>query len=140
MTDQLIFVVPDGEPMMDHISEASDTLLDGGMVEAGPLVYLPRTKAIGYEVQTLSGQWLASVKTKGADASNVSQGGMVEIDADAKAKAKTPYTQDSVMQGLLLLLQYMTHKAYMRQDTRFEEAASKWVKSPKDRSSYRAIK
>ena len=126
--------------MMGHISEAADTLLDGGIVEAGKLVYLPRTKDLGYEVQTTRGQWLASVRTKSADASKVPQGGLVEINADARARAKTPYTQDSVMQGLLLLLQYMSHKAHMRQDPRFAQAEAKWEEGQsQDRSSYRAI-
>lgn len=140
MTDKPIFVMPPDEPMMHYISEVTETLLDGGMVEAGKLVYLPSIKHLGFEVQTSGGHWLATVRTKAADASKVPQGGLVEIDADAKAKANTPYTQDGVMQGLLLVLQYMTHKAHIRKDSRFEEAASRWEESSQeDRAAYRPI-
>ncbi len=140
MSEQPVYVVPKGESMMNHVSDVADTLLKGGIVEAGELVYLPRTEDLGYEIQTAHGQWLASVRTKSADASQVPQGGLVEIDAEARARAKTPYAQDSVMQGLLLLLQYMSHKAHMHQDPRFAVAAAQWNKSKSEnRSSYRAI-
>lgn len=117
------YIVPPGQSITTHLSDAAEALLEGRMVEVEQLVYIPRTRCIGYEIQTTSGQWLASVRTQTADHSNVPGGGMVEITAEAKSKEGSPYSQNEVMQGLILLLQYMTHKAYIRQDERYGAAA-----------------
>ncbi len=140
MTDVTVVELASEESLLTDLNRTAEVLLAGGVI-AHPdfkIVYLGTTQTLSLEVKDECGYPIMSFKVVGADSSKTQDGGMVEIQLEQKEAQPGLVLKSHSNEELCQILQYMTQKAFLNGDSRYDEAAENWEGLPEEDSQEEA--